>query len=70
MATVRDDYTPTTGTLTLKPGAKTPPITVAVVGDTAIEPDETFTVALSNPTNAKIADGTATGTITDDDVRP
>ena len=33
------------------------------------EPDETFFVNLSNPSNATIADGQGLGTITDDDAR-
>jgi hypothetical protein len=35
--------------------------------DQTVEPDETFNVLLSNPVNATIADGLATGTITNDD---
>ena len=31
------------------------------------EDDETFTLTLSNPTNATLGDATATGTIIDDD---
>ncbi|MFM6324132.1 MAG: lectin-like protein, partial [Microcystis panniformis] len=43
-------------------------ITVNVSGDTTVEPDESFTVTLSNPTNgATITNATATGTITNDD---
>jgi hypothetical protein len=43
-------------------------ITLNVAGDTANEANETFTVALSAPTNgATLADGTATGTILNDD---
>src|SRR5207248_2979149 len=42
-------------------------ITVLVNGDTIDEVNETFTVNLSNPSNATIATGTGTGTITDDD---
>jgi hypothetical protein len=42
-------------------------ITVNVSEDTTVEPDEEFTVTLSNPTNANITTGTATGTITNDD---
>ena len=34
------------------------------------EPDETFFVNLSNPTNATIADGQGQGTITNDDPQP
>jgi len=66
-ATAPADYTAATGTLSFKPGEKAKTIAVTVVGETAYEPDETLTVALSNPVNATIADGTATGTITNDD---
>ena len=38
--------------------------------DTLYENDETFTVALSNPTGSTIADGSATGTIFDNDAQP
>jgi len=44
-------------------------ISVNVSGDTSVEPDESFTVTLSNPTNgATLTTATATGTITNDDV--
>jgi len=43
-------------------------ITVNVQGDTTVEPNENFTVTLSNPTNgATITTATATGTINNDD---
>ncbi len=41
---------------------------VTVHGDTAVEPDETFTVALANVTGAEVVDGTGLGTILNDDV--
>ena len=41
--------------------------TVPISGDTVPEPDETFTVTLSNPTGATIIKPTAKGTITNDD---
>jgi hypothetical protein len=66
-ATAPDDYAETDGTLTLKPGATSGTITVPVVGDTAVEQDETFDVVLSESQNATIAQGTGTGTITNDD---
>ena len=53
-ATAGQDYTATTGTLTFAPGETTKTITVAVTGDTAVEPNETFTVTLSNPTGATL----------------
>jgi hypothetical protein len=45
-------------------------ITIQVIGDLNIEPDETFIITLSNPTNATIGTGTATGTIQNDDSAP
>ena len=61
------DYASATGTLSFAPGVTTRTIAVQVVGDTAVESAETFAVNLSAPTNATIADGSATGTIVDDD---
>ena len=66
-ATAGDDYTSTSGTLTFAPGEASKTIRVPTVEDTTQEQTETFTVTLSSPTNATIADGSATGTITDDD---
>jgi hypothetical protein len=40
---------------------------VQVLGDLVVEPDETFFVNLSAPTNATIGDGQGLGTIVDDD---
>jgi hypothetical protein len=64
------DYQSGTGTLTFAPGETSKTITVVVNADTAFEPDETFFVNLSNPTNATIADGQAIGTIKNDDQPP
>jgi len=66
-AVAGSDYTAASGTLTFNPGVTTQMITVNVTGDPFCEPDETFTVNLSSPTNATIADGTGTGTIVNDD---
>ena len=63
------DYVATNGTLTWAGGdntAKT--ISVTVNGDTTVEPDETFYVNLSNPTNATLSSVTGTGTIVNDDL--
>jgi hypothetical protein len=67
-ATAGSDYTATSGTLTFTPGQTSKTINVPIVGDTTVEPDETFTVTLSTPTNATLGTATATGTITNDDV--
>lgn len=53
--------------LTFAPGETTKTVTVDVVGDILDEPNETFTVNLSNVTGATIADGQGVGTIVDDD---
>ena len=64
-ATSPTDYTATSGTVTLAPGATTQAIAVVIQGDTANNPPETFTVILGSPTNSTIATGTGTGTISD-----
>jgi hypothetical protein len=61
------DYSTTSGTLTFAPGVTSQTIDAAILGDVASEPDETFNVVLSAPTNAAIADASATGTILTDD---
>jgi hypothetical protein len=61
------DYTATSGTLTFNPGVTTQNVTVNVTGDVSVEPNETFFVNLSAPTNATIATGQGTGTIVNDD---
>ena len=68
-ATSPADYTASAGTLSFAPGDTSKTITVSIKGDTLDEPDETLTATLSNPVNATITDGSATGTITDDDVK-
>jgi hypothetical protein len=67
-ATGQVDYIPSSGTLTILPSAA-PAITVTipVIGDLIDEPDETFNVILSNPTNAVLMVKTAQGLIIDDD---
>ncbi|MGD9879905.1 MAG: nidogen-like domain-containing protein, partial [Reyranella sp.] len=58
------------GTLTFAAEESTKTITVLVQGDTSVEADETFEVALSNPTGgATLGIGSATGTIRNDDAR-
>jgi len=42
-------------------------VPVLVYDDQDLEPDETFTVTLTNPVGATLGDATATGTIRDDD---
>jgi ELWxxDGT repeat protein len=68
-STAGSDYQAASGTLTFAPGEISKTVTVLVNGDRLAEPNETFVVNLSNPTNAVIADGHAVGTIADDEPR-
>jgi len=68
-ATSGTDFRATTGTLTFPPNSRGPqylPV-VLVYDDSDVEPDETFTLTLTNPKGATLGDSTATGTITNDD---
>ncbi|WP_293222602.1 Calx-beta domain-containing protein, partial [Mycolicibacterium sp.] len=67
-ATAGVDYTADAGTITFAPGVTIQTVHVGILGDTAVEPSETFTVTLSAPSGVTIAKGTAVGTITNDDV--
>ena len=69
--TAAGDFTgATSGTVTFAAGAATATITVNVVGDTAVEGNETFTINLSNAAGATITDASGAGTITNDDAVP
>ncbi|CAA6820253.1 MAG: Alkaline phosphatase (EC [uncultured Sulfurovum sp.] len=70
-ATLADnDYIAKSGTVNFAAGETSKTVTILVNGDTKVEPNETFNVTLSNPTNALIADGTGIGTILNDDSYP
>jgi Ca2+-binding RTX toxin-like protein len=57
------------GTVSFAANSTSQVISVSVNGDTTVEPDETFTVTLSSPSNgATLSTATATGTITNDDL--
>jgi hypothetical protein len=68
-ATAGSDYTAITAQTVnfAAGGAATATVNVPVLGDTTLEPNETFNVLLSNATNATISDGTGLGTINNDD---
>lgn len=69
-ATSGSDYVAASGTLTFVAGETSKTIQVTVKGDTVTEGNETFTIRLANASGATIADGSATGTITNDDTAP
>lgn len=58
-----EDYLATTGELTIPAGQTTGTISVPIVGNQSDEPDKAFTLELSAPTAATIADASATGTV-------
>jgi hypothetical protein len=66
-ATSEGDFTAVSGMVTFDPGETSKTITVAIVGDRVVEPDETFYMALLSPTNATIADAVGIGLILNDD---
>lgn len=56
------------GTLSFTPGQASQKVTIAITGDTTIEPDEHFKLTLAAPTNgATLHQPTATATIQNDD---
>jgi hypothetical protein len=67
-ATAGSDYVAQSGTLTIPAGETAAAIDIAVVGDTLIEPDETFFVNLSNASGVMIADDQGQGLMVNDDV--
>jgi hypothetical protein len=65
-----EDYQLRAGTVEFAPNETSKEIGVPIQADSRDEIDETFTIVLSNPINADIGTGTATGSITDDDGPP
>ena len=66
-ATAGSDYVATTGTVNIPAGLVESAISIPIIGDTNIEPDETIVVNLSAPTNASLPQTQALGTILNDD---
>jgi hypothetical protein len=61
------DYYPAFGAITFQPGELQKIVSVAVVGDTKFESDDTFAVTLSSPVNSTLLRARAVGTIRNDD---
>jgi uncharacterized repeat protein (TIGR01451 family) len=66
-ANVGSDYNPNSGSFTVIPGAITAQLSVGIIGDVSVEPDETFFVNLGSPANATVTDPQGVGTIINDD---
>ena len=66
-AAAGSDYVTASGTVTFAPGETTRTVLVKTIDDSVTEPTETFTVNLTNPSGATIANGQGVGTILDDE---
>lgn len=66
-ATAGADYVAASGTVTFPAGTTARTVAVSVVGDTAVEGDETFLLTLSGPSGATLGDAQGEATIVDDD---
>lgn len=66
-ATSPSDFQAKTVTLTFSPGQTLKTVSIAVVGDTRREPNETFFVLLNNAVNAHISDPNGSGGIINND---
>ena len=69
-ATAGEDYVAQSGDLTFAAGETAKTIEVEVLDDVHDEGTETMTLTLSNPSGARIADATATGSIENSDSMP
>jgi hypothetical protein len=63
------DYRATSGTVTVPAGSTTATVSVPVLSDKVREANETLQVTLSAPVGATVADGSAVGTIVNDDTQ-
>jgi hypothetical protein len=62
-ATAPLDYAAASGILTFAPGETAKTVTVAIIPDGVVDPDETFTLRLSDATGATISKSSGTATI-------
>ena len=64
------DFEAKAGTLVFAPGIAQQLVVVRLNGDTTYEPNEVFSINLSNPTHATLSGSSAQGTIVNDDLPP
>ena len=69
-ATAPADYTSTSSTLTFEPGQTSRTVEVPIADDDEEDDGETFTLTLSDPSSAVLADAEATGTIRNTEAAP
>lgn len=61
------DYSARSGAISIPAGRTTVTISIPIIGDATVEPDETFTVTLSSPARVTLDTSSATATIRNDD---
>ena len=66
-AVAGEDFLPAQGSLVLPPGETSAEVSVAVLGDSIVEPPETFALLLSNPGLVRLATAEILATVIDDD---
>ena len=66
-AVAGSDYTARSGRINFQPGVVSRTRSVVTSQDNQVEPDENFTMVISNPINASIQQSSAVGTIVNDD---
>ena len=69
-AVAGSDYQAKSGTITFAPKTTSQTVSIPVIGNLVQDGNRTFNLRLSNAVNATIADGTAVGTIIDNDSPP
>lgn len=67
-AQANQDFVSINGSITFPPGVTQQTITVPIVSDRLVEPDESLKVILSNPSNAFLTQEVFIGTILNDDI--
>ncbi|MDQ0315948.1 aryl-phospho-beta-D-glucosidase BglC (GH1 family)/uncharacterized protein YuzE [Amorphus orientalis] len=69
-ATAGSDFVSASGSIVIPAGALEGMVEIDLIDDMDVEDPETFTVEFTGATGATIADGSATATVTSDDVAP
>ena len=69
-ATSPNDYTARHGRVRIRPGRTASAISIKILGDTSYEPDEQFTVVLTDAGPVGLADATGSVSISNDDPAP
>ncbi len=69
-STISDYVAVTDQLVSFAAGQTTQIVDITINGDTAVEPNETFSVVVGTPINVTISDGAGQGTVTNDDSPP